>query len=336
VVDAPVPLVALIGAPRSGTTWLQNLLGADPAVVSPQETSLFSRFVAPLDESWRWGMRGTDDDWARRRFIGLGAVLTEDEFTTLVRGFVQDALGKVLALKPGASLVVEKTPGHSQCVELILRYAPQVRFLHIIRDGRDAAASLVTASKGWGSSWGAPSTVARAAQMWVNHVEGARRAGAIGPYHEIRYEDLRGADAAGRLVEIFTFCGLPIDAADARRRLEEYSLARQRSGGASSVVFAGEAARHATAGAEPEGFFGPGRNGWRDSWTLRERVEFDHIAGRQLRELGYERDDTWLGPPRAVAREQRALARRARTARVVRAVGRRIDRAGERYGDKRP
>ncbi len=300
VVDEPVPLVALIGAPRSGTTWLQNLLGADPRAVSPQETSLFSRFVAPLDESWQWGMRGTAEDWARRRFIGLGSVLTEDEFTVLVHGFVQEALVKVLAMKPGASLVVEKTPSHSHHVDLIARYAPQVRFLHIIRDGRDSAASLVAASKGWGESWGAPSTVTRAAYMWANHVNGARRAGEFGPYHEVRYEDLRSDKASDLLEEIFEFCGIPIDASEARHRLDEYSLNRQRSEGTSSVVFAGEAARHEHAGAEPSGFFGAGNANWRDCWTVRDRVDFDAVAGPLLLELGYEKNDAWLGPQTAV------------------------------------
>ena len=44
-------LVLLVGAPRSGTTWLQTMLGAHPDVVTPQETDLFSRYLAPLDDA---------------------------------------------------------------------------------------------------------------------------------------------------------------------------------------------------------------------------------------------------------------------------------------------
>ena len=176
VLDEPVALVALVGAPRSGTTWLQTLLGADPRIVSPQETSLFARYAAPLDESWRWGLRGTPHDWARRRFAGLAGALTEDQFVALVREFVQGALSCMLELKPGACIVLEKTPGHSMCVDIVARYAPQVRFVHIIRDGRDVAASLVAASEGWGSAWGAPKTIRHAAKVWLDNTTAARAA----------------------------------------------------------------------------------------------------------------------------------------------------------------
>jgi hypothetical protein len=328
VVDGAVPLVALIGAPRSGTTWLQNLLGADPRVVTPQETSLFSRYVAPLDESWRWGLRGTADDWARRRFSGLSAALTEDEFTALVRDFVQQALQRILLLKPGAEVVLEKTPSHSLHVELIARFAPQVRFLHIIRDGRDVAASLVDAARGWGSAWGAPGTVDRAARTWVEYLSAARHAQEVAPYHEVRYEQLRGQDGLSALRQIFEFCGAPIDESEARRRFEEYSFQRQQSSGVTAVVFGGEAIRHAAAGSEPEGFFRRGDvGGWSDNWTLQQRVEFDDIAGDMLVALGYESDDRWLGNTRAVARARRALVGRRRVARVLGGAGRKLERS---------
>ncbi len=38
-------VVFLVGAPRSGTTWLQHLLGAHPRIATRQETDL-------LNETW--------------------------------------------------------------------------------------------------------------------------------------------------------------------------------------------------------------------------------------------------------------------------------------------
>ena len=67
-------LVLLVGAPRSGTTWLQSMLGAHPAAATPQETDLFSRYVTPLADAWSWQLRGGPDAWRKRRFKGLPAV----------------------------------------------------------------------------------------------------------------------------------------------------------------------------------------------------------------------------------------------------------------------
>src|SRR3984957_8916603 len=91
--------VALIGAPRSGTTWLQTLLASHDAVVSPQETNLFSRYVAPLEARWLHEARGTVAERQQRRFTGLGAVLTEADFRREVAAFVEDVIGAIAALK---------------------------------------------------------------------------------------------------------------------------------------------------------------------------------------------------------------------------------------------
>src|SRR5438876_565526 len=42
---ADLDIVFVVGAPRSGTTWLQTMLAAHPEVASPQETYIFSAYV---------------------------------------------------------------------------------------------------------------------------------------------------------------------------------------------------------------------------------------------------------------------------------------------------
>ncbi|HEY1740895.1 MAG TPA: sulfotransferase, partial [Acidimicrobiia bacterium] len=121
-------MIALVGAPRSGTTWLQTLLASHDAIVSPQETNLFSRYVAPLEERWCYEARGSVAERQQRRFTGLGAVLTAAEFHGEVGHFVDDVLRSIAALKPGATILVEKTPSHSLHVDLVARYVPGARF----------------------------------------------------------------------------------------------------------------------------------------------------------------------------------------------------------------
>ena len=67
---------------------------------------------------------------------------------------------------------------------------PEARFVHVIRDGRDVALSMMDVP------WG-PATVAEAAEMWVRDIRRARRqAKRLGHYMELRYEDLVGEPEA--------------------------------------------------------------------------------------------------------------------------------------------
>jgi hypothetical protein len=321
--DGP-QLVVLIGAPRSGTTWLQRSLASDPRVVSPQETDLFSKFVAPLDGAWRRSLRGGPQEWAQRRFKGLPAVMSEEDFTAAVRSFVATTFDAVAALKPSASVVVEKSPSHSLHAPLIVRYAPAARFVHIIRDGRDVAASLLAASSGWGSSW-APQSVRAAARTWREHVERGREAADVAPYLEVRYEALRGDTAVEELRRVFAFCGCEVSA-DNARALVAQNTAEVSAGRPNPIVFGG-------VGREPEGFVRMGAEpGWH-AWSVQERVAFADEAGDLLEQLAYA-DGSWIGEPALVRAARRRASGRRLAGRVLRRIGSRLRRAGEGLLDR--
>ncbi|MFM7270458.1 MAG: sulfotransferase family protein [Actinomycetes bacterium] len=311
-------LVLLVGAPRSGTTWLQTMLGAHPDVVTPQETDLFSRYLQPLLNSWAREETGGPERWARRRYKGLHSVLTDDEFTEVGRAMLETIVSRASALRPGSSFVVEKTPAHSQCAEAIARFAPDAVVVHLVRDGRDAAASMVAASTSWGGWW-APRTVARAGVMWRKHVEGARRCAATNPYLEIRYEDLR-RDGASALAPVFAHCGLAVDEATCSGWIEQYSLDRMSAGEGTIAIggaFAPAAGEHRS---EPQGFFGrAARGAWEEVWSTEDRLAFATVAGELLIELAYADDHAWAGDDRARNRYARRVARQRRVAgRLVR------------------
>ena len=88
----------------------------------------------------------------------------------------------------------DKTPMHCRHLRTIERLLPEARFVHIIRDGRDAAVSLRR-------QWFSPGhDIQTQARYWRDNVLLARQqAAGCRHYLELRYEDLvRAPEAALR------------------------------------------------------------------------------------------------------------------------------------------
>ena len=103
----------------------------------------------------------------------------------------------------GLSRYGDKTPPFVLHMDLLAGLFPEGRFVHLIRDGRDVARSLVQTSFG-------PKGLARAAEVWERRVSRGRASGArLGAdrYLEVRYESLV-ADPASALREVCAFVEL--------------------------------------------------------------------------------------------------------------------------------
>jgi Sulfotransferase family len=289
--SADTPIVFLIGSSRSGTTWLQRMLGNHPEIASPQESDLFSRYVPALFSIWQSQLPGSHDEWARMRYKGLPALLTREEFIGTIRDWSEDIYQAPLAGKPSARIILDKNPEYSLSIRPIREIFPAAKFIHLIRDGRDVAVSLRRIAAGWGNWW-APSGVAAAARRWRDYVHGGRAAAdAPGRYLELRYEDLTSGSGAVVLKRAFEFCGTQATDEFCRDLIGAYSRESTANvhGG---IVWGGEALRRVGGEPpEPKGFVGEGSEGsWRDVFTASDRYAFDRVAGSCLVELGYERD----------------------------------------------
>lgn len=276
----------IIGAPRSGTTWLQIMLGAHPNLVTPQELHLFSRYIAPLWTAWEEEVARPRGD----RIVGLMTALTEEEFERELQHLVLAVHRRVLAMKPGATLVLEKDPAYSYHVTLTDRLVPEAKYVHVIRDGRDVANSLIATGTAWGSSW-APTAARRAAEMWRDHVQRAQQAAAFaGRYLEVRYEALldRGPD---ELLSVFQFLGLEADRAFCEQvaNSTRFSALAVGTSLSSSIALGGEALQRFGRASEPPGFFRSGRSGdWRSAMSDRDLQVCEEVMGELLYSLGYE------------------------------------------------
>ncbi|HET9733594.1 MAG TPA: sulfotransferase [Acidimicrobiales bacterium] len=272
--DLPFLPVFVVGAPRSGTTWIQNMLGSHPSICAPPEIGLFHTYLSPLDSRWSHETAAQRRPNARRR--GLPAVLARQEFVDLLRQVAVGVYESARRCKPAASVLIDKEPTNTPHMQLIAEIFPEARFVHLLRDGRDVAASLVAAHEGWAHDW-APGNVADAARCWKDHVGWARDGRRTGlPFLEVRYEDLL-ASPVESLLALFDFLGVDGDAEVATAMIEEHAFARDKE-----------------RGTEPPGFHRSGTVGsWVDHWTAFQRASFDRTAGRLLLEVGYETDPSW-------------------------------------------
>jgi hypothetical protein len=188
--------IFIIGAARSGTTFLGDCIGRMPEITyhhEPPATKSAGRYVY-------------EDRWSYRR---------SRWFFRLVYGWL------VRVERDGDLRFSEKTPTNIFLIPFLAKVFPDAQFIHIIRDGRDTSSSHMAkpwlrADAAWSGErepggylngpwpkfWVEPerrdeflntSDARRAVWAWRRYTEtGLREGSALGPerYHELRYEDL--------------------------------------------------------------------------------------------------------------------------------------------------
>jgi hypothetical protein len=239
-----------VGSRRSGTFWLQRIVTAHPDVAAvPSETHLFSHGIAPLWQRFHHGTVSSPQ---------VGAMyIPRDVLIERTRALCDAAFA---TFAEGHPYLAERTPLHVHNLELIAELYPEARFVHIIRDGRDVARSLLN------QDWG-PATIAEAAEEWRRAVLAGRAAGLEeGNYRELRYERLL-ASPREEVTALYGWLGLELS-----DRTLEAALA--------------EADRRANVGPSARGGVGVGK--WREEWGAEQLTEFERVAGELLAQLGYE------------------------------------------------
>jgi len=185
---------------------------------------------------------------------------------------VVEAVYRAYADARGKTRFGDKTPSYMQELELLDAVFPDAQYVHIVRDGRDAALSFVAMRRKPRFNWARPRGLVGFACQWRFEVEGARRFGAMrarGRYLELRYEDLVSAPEA-RLHDICSFLGL---------EFEPGMLAYHGEIDASTLQDHPRLAEPPTAGV---------RN-WRREMASGDVERFEAIAGDLLAALGYAR-----------------------------------------------
>lgn len=233
------------------------------------------RFLKAAVEHWRWPDLGLDEAEVARRLEHVVPFSVGEGLRTVYRAYAE---------RFGKQRFGDKSPSHRGHMGAIAELLPEAHFVHVIRDGRDVALSLMPL-------WFGPDTVPLAAERWREAVSGVRQAGArLAHYVEVRFEDLvlRPEPSLRFLCE---FLELPWHAGileyhvGAEKRLGELRSDARDSRG--RVLASGEERRamHSLATRPPQA----DRVGrWRREMSPTDLQAFASVAGPLLAELGYD------------------------------------------------
>lgn len=188
----------VIGAPRSGTTFVARLLNAHPRVLMTNETAVFLLL----------------DDIVKKARKGVASgILYGKDYHELLADLVQERSGSFIedyyeriaqcAGKSELSYWGEKHPHLSQCLKFVTSLYPNALYVHVMRDPRDSACSIARMNS-------AP--FLRALTNWKRFAdlyEGFMKSLAPARCHRIRYEALV-EDYRGEARRLFHWLGLEV------------------------------------------------------------------------------------------------------------------------------
>lgn len=289
--------VFVIGCPRSGTTLLYDmLLSAGGFAVYLAESNVFNLLVP------RFGDPGATSNRRRLLEVWLQTKLFRaahiDSVPLLARlkdechhagDFLRIFMEQICRAQ-GAMRWADNSPEEMLYVPRIKQLFPDALFVHIIRDGRDVAASLN--KQGWIRPLPGDQRLMASGLYWEWIVRKGREYGkALGPdYFEMRFEEL-----VAHPHEVLTSLGEFLH--------HNLDYDRIQQAGIGSVGQPNTSFPHESKMAD----FNPvGR--WKKNFSPTELPRFEELAGSYLQELGYTLSST--AQDSAGARRKRALYRR--------------------------
>ncbi len=259
--DGEPEYIFIGGAGRSGTTLLRAMLDAHPRIRCGPELK-----VIPDLCQMRLG-------WTKTLGPELQAAGAKpDVLDQMLKATVSTLLD---GAGPSAPRIAEKTPHNLLFMDLLGRVFPRAMFIHVVRDGRAVAASLVR------QKWNNPITgeplwycanLTNAAKYWKDTVQAVQaQANAVnGRYIEVRYERLV-ADPEGEMRRLLAMLGEPWDASVLSHHAADVVLPDTET----------------SSEAVSEPLHQKGLNRWRRELGPEEQLEVTEVASEVLASFGY-------------------------------------------------
>ena len=277
------PPVFIVGSPRSGTTFLRNVLNRHPSLAICDETRFFAdiyqrrRLFGSLANTQN-RRRLVEEYFATARFrrLGMDSQALKEKLLREATGYSALFTGilEYYAESQGKKRFGEKTPHHAFYAETLCEWYPGAAIIHLVRDPRDVVASLQR------MRW-APNSTVNNAFIWLLFNRAARRLQAHPSYLLVHYETL-APHPEQELARICAHLGEDCDPSillKAEPVSGPYSWPRHASGPLTSERL----------------------NKWREQLTLDEVSLVECIAGRDMQTYQYQRTTASASIP-AIAR----------------------------------
>ncbi len=246
-------IVFIIGPPKCGTTWVMRALDGHRSAVARGESSIGRALVPQLTSALR-SFNSHQAKFSR----GNVTQIADRDINMLLRQIMDRQLLQYAAdageeKRPLLAAVIDKTPAHSEHIDLLATLYDRAKFICCTRDVRDAAVS------GWfhyqPQGWLAQETLEEYAKVYAEHTWGellkAARTGGekLGPkrYIEIEYADHK-ADPHGQMTRLLRFIGLSDDEESIAACVKAGSFERATGGRPAGVEERGSFYRKGTVG----------------------------------------------------------------------------------------
>lgn len=214
--DAIKPIF-LVSLPRSGSTLVQRVLAAHPAIATASEPWVLLPLYSALDKSMARSRYG--HIWLSQATADLCRVLPNgiEDYHAAVNVFASELYRKIAAGNAEAMYFLDKTPRYHLIIQYILEAFPDGKFILL---WRNPLATLASRIKSYGNVW-------RMQNYQVDLYDGLRNL--VEVYNEnaerfevVRYEDVL-TDPDRSFGAIFEYLGLEYDP-DVTRRFADVML----------------------------------------------------------------------------------------------------------------
>jgi hypothetical protein len=312
----------VVGEMKSGTSWVMWMLDSHPEIFCSGEGCFFGRdqewedipVIAGPTPSLRNGLLGCEglETWRSFMWNYWGKQGDAEEDLRNLTRLAVDYYMLQGSARSGKRIVGDKSPLHTDYVDEIFELYPGAKVIHVVRDGRDVAISLMhhfwNLSKDiheggiydlWpeerakrdayrkdpaaflesGESIFVEERLRQIATRWNRRTSKASREGTelFGEnFLQLKYEDL--LKGPGKTMQpVFALLGARADEDVISRCVEKNSFE--------------QAAGRPRGSEESASFFRKGVAGdWRTQFTPRDRSVYEQVAGQTLLEMGYSLD----------------------------------------------
>ena len=186
----------IVGAQKSGTTWLQKSLNSIDGIHCLGEGHFIDKLLMPMAQT-RHEYNQMMQVVHQRVYEGKGfyGPIPDQEFLGLMRTWILNIMVRNAKAPQNAILALgDKTPANSFHIPTLKQLFPRSRFIHLLRDGRDVAVSafrhrerILSESGQTGADFDAEAP--QLLSKWAGFTRAVRKAETAGiPVHTVRYE----------------------------------------------------------------------------------------------------------------------------------------------------